>query len=1068
MKKVYILVLVTLTACTTNHICSQGIYQFWGHGYHGGSNDEGLVYTTKADGTALTNRSLMQLTSPGYFERLSDFLEYNSKLYVLSSRSGLRDNGLLVRYDPATDAYSAMADMDSIGGNDCHGRMVVYNNKFYGVADGGTNSAGIIFEYDPSTNKLKKKFDFPASVPGGPSGGLVLYNNEFYGYAGNTVIYKFNPANNGFAVLKVLASGSGSAPSGTMVLYNAKLYGVMRTGGSFDSGVLFEYNPGSNLYVTKYTFGLNDNGSGPVGSLVIYNNLLYGQTSSGGVSNKGLIFHFDPAGNSLTNLDEFTTTTGYSLGIGLSLLNAKMYTITSLGGGGSGGSIIEFNPANNTITKKKDITEATGSYSRVTMAAYNNKLYSTFNADGPSHGGVLFEYNPTGNTLNTQVALNTNKGYTPVGIPLYYNGKLYGFGTSGGTNGAGVFYEYELSTGVYTVRRNMATDERPRPQYEGGILYNGDIYGTMPTNFGTAIYKYDISAHTFTKIFTFEGGVGGSFGKMVVYNNKFYGTCSFGGTNTDGVIFEFDPATNAYAIKANFNDPVTGKNPLAGLIYYNGHMYGTCGYGGANNRGTIFEFNPATNSITTLHHILVGFEPAGLTGVGSKLYGTNKFYGTGGNGNLFEYDINTGVYAEKGVFTNTTGNTPFNKLRYNGATNCLYGITIYDGLYGHGSLFEYNITDNILTPKTFFDGINGGYVETITGLELAPALIAPGTPGNCVTAGSSVVVDATNNTKWIQFTNEKGDAVAEIYPNGQNLGLVAVNYYVHNGATRQKDGAYYLDRNFTITAANPFTNPVNVRCYIKTSEFESLKNTPGSGIVGIGGLSLFKNNDGCSPAIINPVEKLATTIIPWGGDHAFLTTVTSFSSFYIAGANSSLPIHIESFSGKKEIIANQLEWKASCSNNVQFVIERSADGNHFQSIGTIKASPQDCNYGFHFADNTPMASTYYRLKMIEPNGTISYSAIILLQRDGKMGTRIVIYPNPVSGQRLNLQVATEFPMQLDYKIIDAIGRTVLTRKSDIGVGSHSIPISVEHMSKGVYFLQYNDGNGSKTIRFVRE
>ncbi len=124
--------------------------------------------------------------------------------------------------------------------------------------------------------------------------------------------------------------------------------------------------------------------------------------------------------------------------------------------------------------------------------------------------------------------------------------------------------------------------------------------------------------------------------------------------------------------------------------------------------------------------------------------------------------------------------------------------------------------------RSAFNVINGSSPR-FTQLTTVPALVATGAPGSC-TPGGSAMINTTNNTTWVPFTDDEGYAVAEINANGNNLGNVSISFYTHNGATRKDAaGRLYLDRNISITVANQPATPVSVRFYIRKTEFESLK-----------------------------------------------------------------------------------------------------------------------------------------------------------------------------------------------------------------------------------------------------
>jgi uncharacterized repeat protein (TIGR03803 family) len=78
-----------------------------------------------------------------------------------------------------------------------------------------------------------------------------------------------------------------------------------------------------------------------------------------------------------------------------------------------------------------------------------------------------------------------------------------------------------------------------------------------------------------------------------------YGFTRFGGATSEGVLFEFDPTTNTYAKKLDFGGTNFGSGPAGSLaLSPNEKLYGGTNYGGANNQGVLFEYDPATSTFT--------------------------------------------------------------------------------------------------------------------------------------------------------------------------------------------------------------------------------------------------------------------------------------------------------------------------------------------------------------------------------------------------------------------------------------------------------------------------------------
>ena len=126
---------------------------------------------------------------------------------------------------------------------------------------------------------------------------------------------------------------------------------------------------------------------------------------------------------------------------------------------------------------------------------------------------------------------------------------------------------------------------------------NGMLFGYATTGgtFGNGIiFKYDPATNAYTKVHDFNSATDGAYprGALLLYGTKFYGATYNGGSNGAGTLFEFDPATNTFVKKVDFQSASTGTFPSGYLTLFNNKLYGTTLQGGANSVGTLFEFVP--------------------------------------------------------------------------------------------------------------------------------------------------------------------------------------------------------------------------------------------------------------------------------------------------------------------------------------------------------------------------------------------------------------------------------------------------------------------------------------------
>lgn len=154
----------------------------------------------------------------------------------------------------------------------------------------------------------------------------------------------------------------------------------------------------------------------------------------------------------------------------------------------------------------------------------------------------------------------------------------------------------------------------------------------------------------------------------------------------------------------------------------------------------------------------------------------------------------------------------------------------------------------------------------------------------------------------------------------------------------------------------------------------------------------------------------------------------------------------------------ELGWGAASSANTQFVsIERSTDGASYEEIGTEYIFGDF--YGlrhFTFTDvNVPDNDIiYYRLKMVDWDGSVKYSDVIAKHREDCTSSAFSAYPNPFSDHL----VVSGLDVGDSYEVLDVIGRSVHT---EVYAGGEVYL----NLQPGVYFLQKN--RTLETIKVIK-
>lgn len=165
-----------------------------------------------------------------------------------------------------------------------------------------------------------------------------------------------------------------------------------------------------------------------------------------------------------------------------------------------------------------------------------------------------------------------------------------------------------------------------------------------------------------------------------------------------------------------------------------------------------------------------------------------------------------------------------------------------------------------------------------------------------------------------------------------------------------------------------------------------------------------------------------------------------------------LPVTITDFVGQKQSNNVLLKWYATYETGFKtFEIERSLDADGFYKIGEV-AGQNLANYAFTDAALPNTSIVYYRLKMIDIDGTYSYSKTVPVRLNNNFSNALV-YPNPTTGP-LNVRLTQAIKANTSLVITDVAGRTV--QQQQVNKGVFSINLEVSKLPAGRYFIRINN------------
>jgi len=631
-----------------------------------------------------------------------------------------------------------------------------------------------------------------------PKGPLVLSGSTFYGTtalggvtATGGTIFSVNMDGTASAILHSFGglSPAPKQPVSAPTLSGSTLYGMTKSGGTGTSGgkgVIFSINTDGTGYTVLYDFNIAiSNGWAPYSSFTLSGSKLYGTTSRGGTSDKGVIFSINTDG------------TGYAV-------------LHSFAGGTSDG---------------EDLTVISN---RLILSG--SKLYGTAKAGGTSNFGTIFSINTDG--TDYQILYNfaggASDGSAP-GLLVLSASTFYGVTSSGGTSNFGTIFSINTDGTGYQVLYNFAggTGDGSAP-YHSLTLSGSTFYGVTPaggtSNFGT-IFSINTDGTGYQILYNFVGGTndGTIPGGFVLSGSTLYGATMGGGATANGTLFSYGPLSSAttgtsVSFSANTNNTYAGQ-------------YITLTATASPSTATGFVvFNDGSSWLGTVTLT------AAMNGVAS--YTTSAL--TAGVHSL------TAVYSGDGTYTESTSNTVTQTVLPGDAPGAPTGLTATAG-DSQASLSwtapedngGYAITDYLVQYKVasqpwadFTHTAQTTTSITVTGLTngstydfqvSAVNSIGTGTPSDSVELALPVISTTKAITAFsfasltpVVTATISGTSITATVPYGTSVTALVATFTttgnsVKIGSTTQTSG----------TTPNDFTNPV---IYTVTAEDSTTQN----------------------------------------------------------------------------------------------------------------------------------------------------------------------------------------------------------------------------------------------------
>ncbi|MFK7933438.1 MAG: starch-binding protein, partial [Saprospiraceae bacterium] len=174
----------------------------------------------------------------------------------------------------------------------------------------------------------------------------------------------------------------------------------------------------------------------------------------------------------------------------------------------------------------------------------------------------------------------------------------------------------------------------------------------------------------------------------------------------------------------------------------------------------------------------------------------------------------------------------------------------------------------------------------------------------------------------------------------------------------------------------------------------------------------------------------------------------------------SLAVELLELTAKSKDCTNELDWTVTNEDLSHYEIEVSADGKEFYNVDALPAQEQS-RYQLPLAQR--IDNRFARLKMVERDGSYSYSPVVALATDCISAVRV--QPNPFR-QQLRIDFLDERQTPSQIELVDMAGRTIIN-KTIQPIDNQQIDIQTGSLASGIYFVKIRYADRIETKKVVK-
>ena len=182
-----------------------------------------------------------------------------------------------------------------------------------------------------------------------------------------------------------------------------------------------------------------------------------------------------------------------------------------------------------------------------------------------------------------------------------------------------------------------------------------------------------------------------------------------------------------------------------------------------------------------------------------------------------------------------------------------------------------------------------------------------------------------------------------------------------------------------------------------------------------------------------------------------------------------LPVELTYFDGRAQDCHVQLKWISETEKAFNaYEVEWSGDGASYQTIKVIEGKGGTSFQTYRYTDEGASAVNYYRLKMVDQDGSFAYSKSVTVRTGCGEGYNTAIYPNPLemSQGTVNVRFYTEREL-ITMSVVDMLGRVVKQVRLNTQRNWNTTGLDITDLQAGTYTLFIEGKRISKRLVILK-